>query len=64
MRVQVGRGLGDLRADVAVDADHLQARQRGGALVGAQRALVRDAELVALQAGGDVGMRLGVDVRD
>ena len=32
-RVEVGRALGDLRADVAIDADHLDARQaarRGG----------------------------------
>ncbi|MCY1382011.1 hypothetical protein D9M69_699870 [compost metagenome] len=61
--VQVGRGFGDLRADVAVDADHLEARQPGGVLVGLHRAVVRDAELVALEAGGNVGMRLRVDVR-
>ena len=30
-RVEVGRDLGDLRADVAVDADHLEARQPRGA---------------------------------
>ena len=28
-RVEVRLGLGDLRADVAVDADHLEAGQRG-----------------------------------
>ena len=61
-RVEVGSDLGDLRADVAVDADHLEARQRRCAPVRCQRLVVRDAELVALQAGRDVGVRLGVDV--
>ena len=53
--------FGDLRADVAVDADHAQAgqRRRAGRWHGA---LVGDAELVALQAGGDVGVGLGVHV--
>ena len=61
-RVQVGLDLRDLRADVAVDAHHLQARQLGRAAIGGQRLVVRDAELVVLQAGGDVGVRAGIDV--
>ena len=61
-RVEVGRDLGDLRADVAVDADHPDAGQCGGAAVEGQGSAVRNAELVALQAGGDVGVGLGVDV--
>ena len=61
-RVEVGLHLRDLRADVAVDAHHLQPGQRGGAAVAGQRLVVGDAELVVLQAGGDVGVRAGVDV--
>ena len=61
-RVQVGFDLRDLRADVAIDADHAQPRQRGGAAVGGQRLVVGDAELVVLQPGGDVGVGAGIDV--
>ena len=61
-RVEVGLHLRDLRADVAIDAHHLQARQRRGAAVAGQRLVVGDAELVVLQAGGDVGVGAGVDV--
>ena len=46
--VQVRRGFGDLRADMAVDADHAQAGQAGGALVYGQRALMGNAEFIAL----------------
>ena len=60
---EVRRAVGDLRADVAVDADDLDARQARGLPVHSHRALVGDAELVAAQPGGDVGMGLGVDVR-
>ncbi len=61
-RVQVGLDLRDLRADVAVDARHLQPRQRRPRGDSGQRLVVRDAELVVLQPGGDVGVRAGVDV--
>ena len=50
-RVQIRRHLGDLRADMAIDADHLQPRKRSRMLVDAQRVFMRDAKLVALQAG-------------
>ena len=60
--IEIGIHFGDLRADVAVDADHAQAGQAGGVLVGLQRIFVRDAELVALEAGGDVGVGFGIDV--
>ena len=61
-RVEVRAGVGDLRADVAVDADNLEARQACRAPVHRERLVVRNAELVALQPGGDVGVRAGVDV--
>ena len=62
-RVQIRRGLGDLRADVAADACHAQPRQRSGQLAGGQGVIVGDAELVVAQAGGDVGVRARVHVR-
>ena len=60
--VEVGRQLRDLRTDMAVDPEDMQTGQRRGVAVGGQRLAVRDAELVALQPGGDVGVRPGVDV--
>ena len=53
----------NLRADVATDALQLQIPQRRGALVDAFHFGDVDAELVLAQAGGDVGVRGGVDVR-
>ena len=61
-RVEIGFHLRDLRADVAIDAHHLQPGQAGRAAVAGHRLVMRDAELVVLQAGGDVGVRAGVDV--
>ncbi len=61
-RVQVRRGFGDLRADVAVDAGDLQAGQRCRMPVNPYSVFMRHAELVALQARRDVGMGLGVDI--
>ena len=60
--IQVRLELRDLRADVAVDAHHPQARQRRRVAVGGQRFVVGDAELVALQSGGDVRVGAGVDI--
>ena len=60
--VQIRGRLGDLRADVAVYAHHLQPAQACGMAVGGQRVFVGDAELVVFQASGNVGVRLGVDV--
>lgn len=45
------RQAGQLAADVAVDAQHLDVRQLGGALVERRRFLNVDAELVLFQAG-------------
>jgi len=61
--VEVRLDLGDLRADMAVDADHFDARQRRRLLVGGECLAMGDAELVALQAGRDVRMGAGVDIR-
>ena len=61
-RIQVRPHAGDLRADVAVNADDLQPAQAGRSLVHLNRALVGNAKLVALQAGGNVGMRLCIHV--
>ena len=61
-RVEVGRQLRDLRADVAADAHHMQPRKRRRAAVGAQGLAVGDAELVALQPGTDVGVRASIDI--
>ena len=47
---------------MAVDPHHTQPGQGGGVPVGGQRVLVRDAKFVALQPGGNVGVRFGVHV--
>ena len=62
-RIEIGGGFGDLRADVAVRADDAQPGQGGGALIGGQGLIVGDAEFVALQPGGDVGVGARVHVR-
>ena len=54
--------LGDLAADMHVDAGDLDARQLGGAGIDLARAADRDAELVLGLAGGDLVVGLGVDV--
>ena len=61
-RVNVRRHLRDLRADVAVDAHHAQPGQLGRVAVSGQGELVRDAEFVAFQTGGDVGVGAGIDI--
>ena len=61
--VEEGLQLGQLRADVAVDADHLQVVKLGGAGVDRLGLVDGDAELVLFQAGGDIGVGLGVHVR-
>ena len=48
---------------MAVDAVDLQVGQGSRLTIGCQRLTVRDAELVLLQPGGDVGVRGGVHVR-
>lgn len=49
--VEEGLQLGQLRADVAVDADHLQVVKLGGAGVDRLGLVDGDAELVLFQAG-------------
>jgi hypothetical protein len=53
---------GDLRADVHVHADEAQPGQPLPLAIDREGVLQRDAELVRLQAGGDVRMAPGVDV--
>ena len=66
---QLLRGLGhrrrieQLRADMAGDAADAKVGQRGGTAVERERVGEGDAELVALEAGGDVRVGLRVDVR-
>src|SRR5690606_39207853 len=61
--IEEGRQAGQLRADVAVDADHFQVRQLGSAGVDRLGLLDVDAELVFLQPGGDIRVGAGVHVR-
>ena len=61
-RVQVGACAGDLRAYVAINADHLQARQRGCMQIAAQRVFMGNAKLIAFQACRNIGVGLRVDV--
>ena len=54
--------LGDLRTDVAVDADDLEFRRDLGAPVELQRKVHGYAELVLLEACGDIRVRVSVNV--
>ena len=58
-----GLQVGDLRADVHVDARHGEAGQGPRAGVDGARAGERNAELVFRSSGGDLGVRARVDVR-
>ena len=58
-----GRKLGDLAADMHVDAGNMQARQLRGMAIDLTRAADRDAELVFGFAGRDLGMGPGIDIR-
>jgi hypothetical protein len=58
----IGGQVGDLRADVAVDAADDDVPACRGAAVETRRVGERDAELALLQAGGDVRVRPRVDV--
>ena len=60
--VEVGRYIGNLRTNVAVNAHDLQAGQCGGTLVGLKRVFMGHPKFVALQACGNIGVCLGVDV--
>ena len=60
--VSIAAEIGDLAADMHVDAGDLDARQLGGARIDLARTRDRDAELVLGLAGGDLGVRAGIDV--
>ena len=55
--------LGDLAADMHVDAGDAHALKLGGARINVARAADRNAEFVLGLAGGDLGVGLGIDVR-
>src|SRR5690606_40131320 len=61
--VEKGCQGGQLRTDVAIDANHLQVGQFGGAGIDRFGLLDVDAELVFLEPGGDVRVGAGVHVR-
>ena len=58
-----GSRFTDLRSDVAVQADDLDAFETARARDSSATSSIGDAELVALQAGRDMRMAPGVDVR-
>ena len=58
-----GLQLGDLAADMHVDAGDFNARQSGGMGIDGAGALPGNAELVFLLAGRDLRMRAGIDIR-
>ena len=62
---RLGEGLdgADLGADVDADACRLEVGELGGAAIDLAGGLDGDAELVLAEAGGDVGMGFGEDVR-
>src|ERR1051325_4332 len=53
----------DLRSDVDVHADNLQVLHVAAGAINPARLLQRHAELVRLEAGGDVRVALRIDVR-
>jgi len=62
-RFAIGRELGDLRADVDVDAPDGDVRKGRGTTVERPRVVERDAEFAFLEARGDVRVSPGIDVR-
>ena len=61
--IEEGRQAGQLRTDVAVDADHVQVRQLGSTGVDRLGVVDIDAELVLFQTGGNIWMGTGIHVR-
>ncbi len=57
------RRVGQLRADVAVDARHFEVGHIRRTAVQVEGVCVRHAELVLFESGGDVGVRLRIDIR-
>ena len=61
--IQVGADFGDLRADVAVDTDYVQAGQACRALIDRHGCIDINAEFVFFETGGNVRMGMRVDIR-
>ena len=59
----IGRQRQDLAADMRRQSDRVDARQRRRAAVERHDVGIGDAELVPRAAGGDLGMRAGIDIR-
>ena len=62
-RVDVGRDVHDLRADVAINAHNFDAGQGSGPRVGGHCVAMGHAKFVALQAGGNVGVGACINIR-
>src|SRR5438270_2803830 len=58
-----GSGVGNLRANVNADAENLQIASAGYLVIELARIPDRHTEFVFMQAGGNVGMGFGGDVR-
>ena len=56
------RRVGDLRADVHLDAAEQDVRHPRRLFVNRRDAIQRDAEFVFAAAGGDIAMRAGIDI--
>ena len=61
-RVRERFRLGNLRPDVHLHADDIDVAHSGGALVNGLDAIERDAELVFARTGGDVLVRVRIDI--
>ncbi len=57
-----GLDVGDLAADMHVDAGHIEAGQGRGAGIDLRGAGEGNAEFIVGLAGGDLGMGLGIDI--
>src|SRR5690606_29080278 len=61
-RVEIGRQLRYLRSDMAVDTHHVDAGQLAGGVISRWRFGNGDAELVVLQAGGNIRVGAWIDI--
>ena len=62
-RFHKGIQFSELRADMAIHPDDLDVRHRGRLAIDGWRQLDGNAELVLLEAGGDIGVSTGIDIR-
>ena len=62
-RFHKGIQFSELRADMAIHPDDLDVRHRGRLAIDGGCQLDGNAELVLLEAGGDIGVSTGIDIR-